>query len=181
VPDTPEKGPQNVGRGALVAFALLGTAGLVAGVALVLDLGPFDEERDRDPPAAEQLVVRGDAICREARRRFEPLTRDPPDTAAEAEAFTRELLAISKEELRRLRELEAPDEFGPALDRFLEARADSVALIREGLAAAARRDAAGYARAQGEVAAGQVERLRLAQAVGFRDCGRPFGVGGVGE
>jgi hypothetical protein len=181
VADTPEKGPQNVGHRTLVAVALLALAGIVVGAALVLEVGPFDGEGDRERPSADEFIARGDAICREARRRFEPLTRHPPDTAAEAEAFTRELLAISEEELRRLRELEVPE--GPAggLDRFLEARAAAVALIREGLEAAERRDPAGYARAQAGVAAGQVERLQLAQAVGFHDCGRPFGAASGAE
>jgi hypothetical protein len=71
--------------------------------------------------------------------------------------------------------LNGPEEVRPALERYLKARQDGVAILEQGLKAAESNDAQAYAAAQAKMAAGQVDRLKLAQAVGFTECSRPGG------
>ena len=74
-----------------------------------------------------------------------------------------------------MRALNAPPEVRPALERYLTARVDGLAILEQGLKAAENDDARAYIAAQSKMAAGQVDRLKLAQAVGFTDCSRPGG------
>ena len=124
-----------------------------------------------------QLVDEGDAICQEASDRFAQLRENLPTTAEESAAFTQQLIEITEDQVSRLRALDAPAAQEPAMKRYLAAMEANIATLRQGLAAAEQNDATGYAKAQAKAVEGQVERLRLAQAVGFRTCSRPVGGG----
>jgi hypothetical protein len=120
-----------------------------------------------------EFIARGDAICKQAHDQYAQLQKNPPATAPEAAALTQKLIGISQSELSQLQDLNAPSEVQPALDRYLKAREQGIALLKKGLQAAENKDANGYAAAQAQIAKGQVNRLKLAQAVGFKECSRP--------
>ncbi len=129
-----------------------------------------------------ELVAKGDAICKDAHDRFAALQGSPPTTAEETATFTQKLLDITNSELRQLRALDAPASVKPALDSYLKALDRNVAVLEQGLEAAQNSDATAYAKAQAKAVKDQVERLRLAQAVGFKECSRPAATapGGTG-
>jgi hypothetical protein len=151
--------------------AVLGALGLLAVIvvlAALLDLGPFEDE-DTSLTRAE-LTARGDEACKRAHQQFAELQKNPPNSAEGAVALTQNLVEISENELSQIRALDAPPEVQPALDRYLRAREQGIALLKRGLEAAQDRNARAYADAQAEIAAGQVRRLKLAQEVGFSEC-----------
>jgi hypothetical protein len=136
--------------------------------------GPFgDDGGDGDgaePAGEEELLRSGDEICRTAQERVAEVQREPPTSRAESVRFARDLIAIFEDEVVQLAALEPPEEQSADLDRYLDAREEAIGLLEEGLAAAQENDAEGYANAQAEVAAGQVERAELARQVGFTEC-----------
>ncbi len=128
-----------------------------------------------EPLTKQELVARGDAICREAGDRFAQLQANPPTTPEENATFTQRLIEITEAEVSQLRALDPPAALKPALDDYLRALDRNIAVLKQGLAAAQRSDAAAYAKAQAKAVRSQVERLQLAQAVGFTQCSRPAG------
>jgi hypothetical protein len=148
------------------AVALL-TAAALAGC------GPFGGDGGAggaEPASEEELTRSGDEICRAAQEQVAEVQRDPPTNRAESVRFARELIAIFEDEVAQLAALEPPEERRADLDRYLDAREEAIGLLAEGRAAAKQNDAEGYANAQAEVAAGQVERAQLARQVGFSEC-----------
>jgi hypothetical protein len=127
-----------------------------------------------------ELIARGDAICKDAHDRFAELQGSPPTTPEETATFTQQLLDITETEVSQLRALNAPASVKPALDDYLKALDRNIAVLKEGLAAAQQSDATAYAKAQAKAVKDQVERLQLAQAVGFKECSRPAGTAAAG-
>ncbi len=165
--------PESASRTGWVALAILAVA-VVVGLAILLDLGPFADEELSEA----EFLARGDEICAQAHDDFERLQSEPPRTAAEATELTEELVAISRDELDAIAELNPPGTLGASLGRYLDAREGGIDQLRDGLDAADAGDAFAYAKAQAEVASSQPERLRLARRVGFTECSRPlFGRG----
>lgn len=152
----------------IVALALLSS---------VTGCGPFGSDNDGEL-TKDEFLARGDEICREGRERFVELQREPPRTPEQAAELTRRLIGISESEVAEIRALNAPEELREPLDRYLRAREEGIAILREGQEAAERQDAQAYARAQAEIAEGQVERSELAQRVGFTECSRPLTAAG---
>jgi hypothetical protein len=128
------------------------------------------------PLTRAELIASGDEICRHAAERYGQPPQEPPTTSAEAADQTQRLISITGEELAQIRSLSPPDELGGALDRYLHARERGVAILKRELKAAQSNDPGAFAAARAKMAAGQVARLRLAQAVGFADCSRPGAV-----
>ncbi|HKH14778.1 MAG TPA: hypothetical protein VKA47_09000 [Solirubrobacterales bacterium] len=122
-----------------------------------------------------ELIAKGDAICKDAHDRFAELQGSPPTTPEESATFTQGLIDITESEISQLRALNAPASVKPALDNYLKALDKNVAVLKQGLAAAQNSDATAYAKAQAKAVKDQVERLQLAQAVGFKECSRPAG------
>jgi len=122
-----------------------------------------------------ELIAKGDAICKDAHDRFAELQTTPPTTPEETATFTQQLIDITESEVSQLRALAAPASVKPALDDYLKAMDKNVAVLKQGLAAAQNSDATAYAKAQAKAVKDQVERLQLAQAVGFKECSRPAG------
>ena len=77
-----------------------------------------------------------------------------------------------EDELAELESLQALEEREQAFDDYLAARREAIDLLEEGRDAAEENDPEGYADAQAEVAAGQVERAELAREAGLSDCSR---------
>ena len=125
---------------------------------------------DTDDVSAEELVSRGDEICREGRDRFAEIQDAAPQSADEAHEQTEELVDAAAEELDELERLRPPEEMRDAYERYLAARSEALDLLERGRDAAADGDAGAYGDAQTELEAGRRERARLARAVGFRVC-----------
>jgi hypothetical protein len=122
-----------------------------------------------------ELIARGDAVCKEAHDRFAELQGSPPTTPEETATFTQQLIDITETEVSQLRSLDAPPSVKPALESYLKALDKNVVVLKQGLEAAQNSDATAYAKAQAKAVKDQVERLQLAQAVGFKECSRPAG------
>ncbi len=125
---------------------------------------------DSDDVSAEELVSRGDEICREGHERFAEVQADSPQNADEALKQTEELADAASDELEELRKMVPPEELRDRYDSYLAAREEAVALLERGRDAAADGDAGTYADAQTELELGRRERTKLARAVGFEDC-----------
>lgn len=152
---------------ARVPVALLAAAVAVSAAALA---GCGD---DAEQLSAEELVSRGDELCREGQRRFAEIQAEPPANASDALAQTDELVAVASDELNELRKLRAPEELSDPYERYLEARSSALELLEEGRDAAGGRDAAAYAEAQAKISADSAKRRKLAAAVGFEACSSP--------
>lgn len=132
----------------------------------------------QEPPAPEQLSVaeleaEADAICATAREETLAAIEQDPSTPEENAALLEELISISESELTDLAALQPPESAEQDLDRYLQARVETIELQQEALQAARREDALAFAEAQAAVAEGQVERTRLAQQAGLSECSRP--------
>jgi hypothetical protein len=170
LPRMPEDG-QSTGRGPALAVAgALGLLAAIVALAALLDLGPFGDDGTTESLSRAEFIAKGDEICRRAHDQFAELQPNPPITAQKAAALQEELIQISEGELSRIRALDAPPEIEVALNRYLRAREQGIALLGEGLQAAKNDDAFAYDAARQRLADGQVDRLELAEAVGFTDC-----------
>jgi hypothetical protein len=128
---------------------------------------------DAEQLTAPELVSKGDAICAEGIERFAEIQADAPANPNEAAEQTDELVDAATDELNDLRNLRAPEELADTYESYLQSRGRALDLLEEGRDAAEDRDAEAYAAAQTEVTADQPERLKLAQAVGFKTCSKP--------
>ncbi len=149
---------------------LAGLAVIVATVALFLLLDPFgDEELSR-----AEFLAEGDEICTEAHDAFTELQDKTPATAREAVDLTEQLINVAEDERDAIDELNGPSDLDDEVDEYLSARQEGIDLLDRGLDAAEADDGDTYAASQAKVAAQQVERLKLALAVGFTECSRPL-------
>jgi hypothetical protein len=139
-------------------------------VVLIAGCGEKDEPEDS---TAAAVIARGDEICAEARSEVAALRGQEPRTPEEAARLTEGVISTYEREIADLEALEPPPELADDLDRYVAARERALGPLREGLEAARAGDARAYAKAQAAAAAGQVERTRLARAVGFRECSVP--------
>jgi hypothetical protein len=126
-----------------------------------------------DTLSRDQLIARGDAICRDGRGAFRSIQATPPKSAKQAAAQTKKLIATAEAEIKQLRALRAPDELRAPLDTYLAARTEGVGLLREAQVAAARNDPQGYVNANKKLRQGQAKRYDLARKVGFSVCSNP--------
>jgi hypothetical protein len=157
-------GPRRSGSLALVAA--LTAAAILAGC------GGGDSTTTTGLSKAE-FLAKGDAICRQGKADSAKLQPSPPITPQKAATLQKGLIHIAEMELDELRALGAPSELQPALDRYLRAREQGIALLNKGLDAAENNDPVAYAKAKATLNSDQVQRLKLAQSVGFSDCSRP--------
>jgi hypothetical protein len=149
---------------------IAGAVGVVAVlVALFLLLDPFADELSR-----EEFLAQGDEICTEAHEAFTDLQDEPPTTSRDAADLTGQLINISEDERDEIDDLDGPDDIEAEVDTYLSGREEGIEQLHRGLDAAEDDEAQSYAAAQAKVAANQLERLRLAQAVGFTECSRPL-------
>jgi hypothetical protein len=164
------RGSQAIALGSIaVAMALPAGCGSEGGSATT-STGPLTKA---------ELVANGDAICRQGVERYTQAQQNPPTTPAQAADLTARLIAITNDELAQLRDLNAPHQVSAALDRYLRARQHGVAILNQEVRAARSNDPNAFAAARARMAGGQVDRLKLARAVGFEDCSRP-GAGASG-
>ncbi|MGH2924657.1 MAG: hypothetical protein ACRDK1_01650, partial [Solirubrobacterales bacterium] len=110
---------------------------------------------------------------RAAVQKFGQVRQAPPTTSTAAADLTTRLIAITSDEIAQIRALSAPNEVRASLDSYLRARDRGLAILKQELEAARRNDPGGFAVARARMGSGQVARLRLARAVGFKDCSSP--------
>lgn len=145
------------------------------GLLLLVALAGCGEKEEPAVQSADAAIARGDEICAEAQEEVDELRANQPRSPQDAATLTEGVIAAYEDELAGLRSLEVPSDLSDELDRYVEARERALAPLRDGLRAARAGDAQAYADAQAEAAAGQVERTRLARAVGFSECSVPAG------
>ena len=165
----------------MAALGALGLLGVLVVLAAVFDLGPFDDGGATTSLTRAEFTAKGDQACERAHDQFAELQKIPPNSAEGAVALTQNLIEISENELSQIRALDAPPAVQPALDRYMQAREQGIAELKKGLAAAQDQNARAYADAQAKIAAGQVQRLKLARAVGFTECSRVPVQGATGQ
>jgi hypothetical protein len=122
--------------------------------------------------SAEQLVSKGDEICRQGQERFAEIQPHLPGNASEAVDQTKALEQEAEDELNELRDLQPPDDLRETYDRYLEARGRALEFFRRGVDAAEAQDGEAYIAAQSGLAKGAAERRQLAAAVGFTVCSK---------
>jgi hypothetical protein len=167
--------PMLAGRRTIgAALAAIGAALIVVGCGGGGSQGSASTASD-EPLTKRELVARGDSICGQAGEQFQELRQSPPTTPEGAADLTQKLIDIQQSELTRIRDLNAPASLRSSLRDYLRSLEKNIAVLKQGLRAAQRNDAAAYARAQAKTVREQVERLELARAVGFKKCSRPAG------
>jgi hypothetical protein len=165
-----------------VTKPLLAPATVLLVAAAVSGCGPFGDDGGEDGATGEEdFVARGDEICRDAQERVAEIQRDLPTSRQESARFAESLIDIFAREVGELQALDPPVDQREAFDRYLDARGKAIGFLRDGLEAAERNDPEGYADAQAQVAAGQVDRAELAQQAGLRGCSRPLTGGSTGD
>jgi hypothetical protein len=160
-----------VPSGRLARSAAATLAALVLGPVALAGCGPFGDEEEL---SRAEFIARGDEICKRGREQYLELQKDPPQSAGEAAELTRSLIEITENEIDDLRGLNAPLDSEDELEDYLESREAGLRVLEQGLAAAEDEDSGAYAEAQAQIARQQVDRARLAEKVGFRECSRPL-------
>jgi hypothetical protein len=165
-----------------VTKLLLAPATVLLVAATISGCGPFGDDGGEDGATGEgEFAARGDEICRDAQERVAEVQRDLPTSRQESARFAESLIDIFVQEVGELQALDPPVDEREAFDRYLDAREEAIGFLRDGLEAAERNDPEGYADAQAQVAAGQVDRAELAQQAGLRECSRPLTGGSTGD
>jgi hypothetical protein len=123
-----------------------------------------------DEVSAEELVQKGDEVCRGVQERFAEIQAQPPASASEGAEQAGELLGVADDAQAELRDIQPPEELRDRYDGYLDARDEVGAALERGKQAAENQDGAAYGRAQEEAAAGAPERRRLARGLGFKVC-----------
>jgi len=120
--------------------------------------------------SAEELMQKGDDVCRGVQERFAEIQAQPPASASEGAVQAGELLGVADDAQAELRDLEPPEDLRDRYDGYLIARDEVSDALERGKQAAEDQDGAVYGQAQEEAAAGALERKRLARELGFTVC-----------
>ena len=123
-----------------------------------------------DAGAAGGYPEAADEICAEVTDRFAEAQAETPRSFEQAVELLTVLGDLARQGEEALSEIEPPAEDEDAYDRYLQARAEVVAEIERGLAAAQAEDGQAFADARDAVREGSGERERLARAAGLREC-----------
>jgi hypothetical protein len=178
----PEDGQRGLRAPAAAVLGALALLAAIVALGALLDLGPFDDDGATTTLTKAEFTAKGDEICKRAHDEFAQLQKTPPNSPEGAATLTQNLIEISEKELGQIHSLEVPPEVVPALNRYLQAREQGIALLEQGLQAAQDENATAYADAQAKIADGQLHRLKLARAVGFSECSRlPVGDADAGQ
>ena len=162
-----EEGPRSSRTG--LAAGILGALLVVLGLAILLDVGPFDDEL-----STAEFLAQGDEICEEAHDEFREIQGSAPRTAADAEEQVEALIEVAEEERDALLDLGAPAGLADDLNAYIADRERGIETLAEGLAAARADDPGAYETAQAELASQQERRQRTAQRLGFKECSDPL-------
>ncbi len=147
-------------------FALIGAA---VGVGVYLVERPGEEGPS---PELKRLIGRSDEICTESRVHFNDAASRRVETFAEAAHQVERQRVVSEVALRRLRNLEPPDEVAEEWSAYLDLRAVQIRRLEQARRAAIAGDNLAYQRAQRKLAGGRRYRFEAARKVGLRECSR---------
>jgi hypothetical protein len=146
---------------------------LVLGLAAAALFTGCGEDEDSVAVDETDFAREADSVCRKSQAEFNRIQRTGTSTPAQAERQVEALVDVSEEAVGELRKLSPPDELRPDMDRYLAAREQAIAVLEQARRAAAESDFPAYLEAKRRVAARAGERLRLARALGLRQCSRP--------
>ena len=118
----------------------------------------------------EDFVERADAVCRDAEERTGQI--EQPRTLSGIPAYADEISAVGEELRSDLEELDPPSEVEAEFDRYLANVDEGLEKVDELSAAAGGGDERQVEQIAGEISALDEENERLADAIGFEDCGR---------
>jgi hypothetical protein len=149
--------PARAHRAVFLAF-LTGAIGLAAA-----GCGGGDDRLSR-----EELVQEADATCREFDRRVEEI--DEPEGLDDIERYLQEIRPIVEEGTDELDALEPPEELQDEYDRWIQETRSAIAWFDELEEAAASGDEQRIQEVFQDAGEGE-EANRLAQELGFQDCG----------
>ena len=131
------------------------------------------------PVDAQELVARGDELCRAEQQNFKEIQQTPPANASEAADQTGELVDSAQKELDALRDLEPPSALSAKYNAYLDAQEQALDLLKKGQDAADEQDGRTYGKLQKQISDGAAKRQELAKAVGFKDCSNPVAASGA--
>jgi len=137
--------------------------GVATATALLASCGGDDAS---DP----EFVARADAICTDALRQINRLPQ--PQGNRELPELIRQSRPIVREELKRLRELEAPADEASRFDALLAALSERAAALDDVAAAAGRRDAEAAQAGIDRSAEASDRSDEIARDLGLEVCGR---------
>jgi hypothetical protein len=118
----------------------------------------------------QNLVSKGDAICRDVSAKIDALKR--PVKPSEIAAYVAKGQAIERDGLTRFRQLEAPKPLQAALTAYESAVAQAIALAGQLGAAAAANDGARQQQVQAQAAPLHTASVAAARRIGFKDCSK---------
>ena len=150
---------------AIVGFALAGCGG----PDLNLGSGDFIGAPDGDYEEAAS------SICEQVAQRFEEAQANEPRTFEQGGQVVGTLLEVATTGESQLATLDPPDARGAAFERYLDARAEVVALLERAQDAAADEDGTAFEDARSEAEDGVNERAKLAKRAGLPACARAEG------
>jgi hypothetical protein len=117
-----------------------------------------------------QFRARAEAVCHQSQQRFDQIQRAATTTPDEAERQIAALIDVSQQALDELGTLDPRGPLAKTYQRYLHVRDRGTELLQTGKDAASQRDAGVYLKAKRQAAAEQRVRVRLARALGLRDC-----------
>lgn len=147
-------------KGAVFLAFLTGAMGLAAA-----GCGGSDDDR----LTREELIEEADATCAEFDRRIEEV--EEPESLEDIERYVQEIRPIVEEGTDELAELEPPEELEDEYDDWIAATRSGIDRIDELEEAATSGDEQRVQEALQGAGEGGEEASRLAQELGFQDCG----------
>ena len=123
-----------------------------------------------EPVSKSELAERADAACVAEQKAFAEIQSEAPTGATGAAEQSDDLADALGDELDELNEMEAPAAQRQAYGRYVAEIEKAKEQLEDGADAADDQDSRGYGKLQSDLAAGKIERRRLAAELGFRKC-----------
>ncbi|HEU4705733.1 MAG TPA: serine/threonine-protein kinase [Solirubrobacterales bacterium] len=123
------------------------------------------------PITAAALIAKGDEICTDSQETYKSYRAEFPNGENEASVgYSRLLVGISSEAVRRFDELKPPPGLKKSYDAYVKSQKQVAQWDKDALKAAEKEDPTAYLAAREDRNATEEERRQLAEAVGFHVC-----------
>ena len=159
---------------AIVAFAVLGGSGGEGGGGASATPAKAKKPQSEPKPqtlSRDELIAGADAICADNQATYkDALVRFPNGETTADPVYSRELVGISTPAVKRFNSLAPPPGLSADYEKYVEAQERVKEYDREALQAANAGDTAAYLAARERRDAEQLERFRLARAIGLQTC-----------
>ena len=140
----------------------------------VLSVAGCGGDDDDEGPSTQEFIAQADAICQEADKKQAAVRGSGSRPGIEANfsngAFLARYNAVTREALKRLRALDAPEEERKAFDGLVSAVKGSVAAVDKRIAALRARDLARQSEAAQELERSYGDIVASAGALGLSQC-----------